>query len=131
MKAAINFSFGDGDRSHEFKSGDTIPTAIADQLDDKFILEKVAKKDPSELTRDQLIMLAGLNESVDDLEPIDWAGREDELIETLRVLKTKGDVIDWFEQVHPANGLLEKQMLRDTMIDIIVEELTGEADEDE
>ena len=131
MKAAINFSYGDGKDSFNFKAGDSIPNKIASELEDQFILEKVAKGNTESLTRDQLMMLAGLGpDQIEDMETIEYD--EDKIIETLRVLKTKQYVIGWFEEVHPDNGKLDMSMTREDMVIVIVEELTEDfVDEDE
>ena len=143
MRAAKNFSHGRGEHrkdgqpiKHNFKAGDELPDDIAAELDDSFILERVAESDPGSLTRAQLVELAGLNAPKDpvdfdddDFEDEDEAIEYDEgeLREAIGQLATKGDVAEWFETVHPDSGLLDPvKQSRPAMVDIIIEELTGE-----
>lgn len=132
MKAAKNFSYGRGEHredgapiQYKFSVGDEIPDDIAADLDDSFILEKVAEDSPEELSREQLMMLAGLGEFASEGEVIEYD--EVELREALGALRSKGDIFEWFETVHPDSGLLDPdEQTRAEMEDLIVEELTGE-----
>lgn len=132
MKAAINFKFGSNDpnaRPKSFKIGSQVPEDIANQVPDHCILEKVAEEDPEQLSRDQLLILAGIgSEGVDDLEPITYD--EEELREGLRVLRTKSEVMEWFEEVRPDNNMLDKAtQSRAEMEDIVILELMGDPEE--
>ena len=131
MKAAKNFSFGRDEHRedgapirYKFKIGDEIPADIVEELDDEFILERVAEGSPNELTREQLMMLAGVGEYADDSVMVYDEG---ELREAHATFRSKADVVEWFETVQPASGLLDPDNQKKAeMVDIIVEELTGE-----
>ena len=129
-RAAKNFSHGKGEKrkdgqpiKYNFKIGDEIPDDIADEIDDSLILEKVAAGDPEELSRDQLMILANLT-GQDEGATIEYD--EEDLREAIGELNRKSDVMEWFETVRPESDLLEPGMTRDDMVDLIVEELTGE-----
>lgn len=132
MKAAKNFSFGRGEHrkdgapiSYKFKTGEDIPDDIAEELDDEFILERVAEDSPNDLTREQLMMLAGVGDYAGEESAIEYD--EEDLIEALSNLRSKADVVEWFETVHPSSGLLNPDdQTRVEMVELIVEELTGE-----
>lgn len=137
MRAAKNFSHGRGEHrddgqpiKYNFQAGDEIPDEIAEELDDSFILERVAEDNPDELTRDQLMVLAGIGveavEGSDDGEVV-MEYDEGELRDALGNFGSKGDIVEWFETVHPGSDLLDpSDQTRTQMVDLIVEELTGE-----
>ena len=103
MRAAINFSYGDGEKRHQFMVGDEVPDKIAKTLDDKFLLEKQAKADPKKLTREQLEVLAGVRDAPpegDGQSDDDDGGdklNEADLRESFENFRTKQDLIDWAE----------------------------------
>lgn len=133
MRAAKNFSYGRGEHredgapiQYKFMAGDEIPDEIAADLDDSFILERVADDSPETLTREQLMMLAGIGEFAGDEEGVIEYNEED-LREAIGELRTKADIVEWFDTVHPESDLLDPEdQTRDQMIDLIIEELTGE-----
>lgn len=125
MKAATNINYGDGENNHEFVMGQELPDDVAEDLPDNLILEKLAEGNPEGLTRPQLMVLAGLD-GVEVTEPL--VHNEDDLREALGNLRTKTDVLDWFNTVHPGQTLISHtdDQTREDMVDAIVEELTGE-----
>ena len=91
MKAARNFVFGDEDgERHDFAVGDEIPDDIVEELPNHLVLEKLADADPSQLTRDQLLVLAGIGveDTVDEFN-------EEEFFESLRNFNDKQALVDW------------------------------------
>ena len=95
MKAARNFVFGDDDgERHDFAAGDEIPDDIVDELPNHLVLEKLAEADPNELTRAQLMVLAGIGveDTVDEFN-------EEEFLESLREFNDKQSLVDWANEV--------------------------------
>lgn len=136
MRAAKNFTLGLADAEGEagrvsIRANQEIPDEYLDQVPDELILEKVARNNPQELTRDQLMELAGLNDSdsgeteeVDEEDEFD----EEEFREGLSEFDTKRALIDWAEEVF---GLeLDQDDTRAQLEDQIVAFASG-ADEDE
>ncbi len=126
MRAATNITYATGSGKHQtFAIGDELPDKIVKELPDKLILEKVAESEPESLSREQLMMLAGLGDHPAD-QPIEYD--EGELREALSNLRSKPDVLDWFNTVHPGQTAITHQddQTREDMVDAIVEELTGE-----
>lgn len=133
QRAAKAFSFGKGEHrddgqpiNYRFEPGDEIPEDIASEIPGNLILENLAEDDPDVLTRDQLMMLAGLGDHPADAEPIEY--NEEDLRDALDNLRAKGDVLEWFNVVRPGQTLLTNtdDQNRAEMVDVIVEELTGE-----
>jgi len=99
MKAAKSFDYGDGEKTHHFDTGDEVPSKIAKDLDDSFILEKVAKSDPNSLSREQLLVMAGINSPASDDEDKEYT--EEEFREALSSnFRTKGELIDWANEAY-------------------------------
>lgn len=108
VKAAKNFTIGldpdDFDNAAEarrsFKMGEEVPTDIAKQLPDDMILEKVAKKNPEALSREQLLVMAGLrSEDGDDGDSAEEGEfNEDQFREGLKEFKNKQDLVDWAKE---------------------------------
>lgn len=127
MRAAKSFKFGDGEKSHEFKTGDEVPDKIVKALDkdglaDRLILEKAAKANPDQLTREQLMELAGINS--------DEVGSQSEMTEEsmregFQQFNTKGDLVEWAEGVLAVEGL-SASWKREEIEDAIVEAFFGE-----
>jgi hypothetical protein len=112
MRAAINFSYGDGKKSRQFMVGDEVPDSIAKELADKFLLEKQAKNDPKKLTREQLEVLAGVRTdggSDDGDSDGDDDGQEklneSDLRESFENFKTRAELVDWFDTYFPESGV--------------------------
>ena len=130
MRAARNISFGYVDDEGEGHSvallaGDEIPEDIIDEIPSGFVLEQLAQENPDKLSREQLVTLAGLDsDKVENLEPIEYD--EDELREVLTELRTKADLLDWFEMVRPTSEQPEPTWKRTDITDFIVEEMVGE-----
>lgn len=119
MRAAKNFSYGDGEKTKVFRTGEEVPKKIADELDDELILEKVAKSNPSSLTRDQLLVLAGIEN--EDEEPIGPGEEisEEQFREGLKSLKSKADLADWAKEFFDLE--LDPKSPREDMEEAIVE----------
>jgi len=90
MKAARNFVYGDDDgERHDFVVGGEIPDEIVEDLPNHLVLEKLAQADPNELTRDQLMVLAGLKgEEEAEFNAVQF-------LESLREFNTKASLVDW------------------------------------
>jgi len=94
MKAAKNFIYGDGENTLQFAVGDEVPSKVAKDVDDSFILEKVAKSNPNSLSREQLLVMAGINSEASDDEDKEYT--EEEFREALASnFRTKGELIEW------------------------------------
>jgi len=115
MKAARAFSYGDGETSHVFAVGDEVPDDIAEDIPDDLLLEKLAQDDPNKLTREQLLVLAGIEEDPDEYE-----FDEDEFREGLAQFTTKRELVDWANEVYGAS-LNQDSANRDELEDMIVE----------
>lgn len=132
MRAARNFTYGKGEhkpdgtpRNRAYAMGDDVPKEVADDIPDDLILEKVAKSDPDSLSRQQLLLLAGITD--DEVgEPIEYD--ESDLRDALSNLRTKTDVLDWLNQVRPSQQVITdiEDQDRAEMVDLIIEEMTGE-----
>ncbi len=94
MKAARNFVFGNEDERHDFAAGDEIPDEIVDEIPNHLVLEKLAQVDPDELTRAQLLVLAGIGVE-DTVEEFN----EEEFLESLREFNDKQSLVDWANEV--------------------------------
>ena len=126
MRAATNITYATGSENHQtFAIGDELPAKVAKDIPDKLILEKLAESAPDSLSREQLMMLAGLGDHPAD-QPIEYD--EGELREALSNLRSKTDVLDWFNAVRPGQELISHKddQNREDMVDAIVVELTGE-----
>ncbi len=95
MKAARNFVFGNEDERHDFAAGDEIPDEIVDEIPNHLVLEKLAQADPDELTRDQLLVLAGLKTGDDQPDEFD----EEEFLESLASFNDKQALVDWANEI--------------------------------
>lgn len=117
MRAAKNFAWGgkaDADKPRQdFKVGDKIPSAIANELDDSFFLEKIKKRD---LTREQLLLLAGKDvvEEDDGDEEID----EKEFREGMANIRTKGELASWAKEMLGVD--VDENQTREEMEEAIV-----------
>lgn len=133
MRAARNFTMGVTDSEgnevrRSFKSGEDIPKSLEKEVDDALILEKVAKNNPNELTREQLMDLAGLNdEQVEEDEEVevDEDFDEDEFREGLQEMTTKRELKEWAQEFYG----VELEGTRQEMEDALVAHITGD-DED-
>ncbi len=126
MRAATNITYATGSENHQiFSIGDELPAKVAKELPDHLILEKVAESAPDTLSREQLMMLAGLGDHPVD-QPLEY--NEDDLREALGNLRSKTDVLDFFNQVRPGQTVISHtdDQTREDMVEAIVEELTGE-----
>ncbi len=90
MKAARNFVYGDKKDRYNFVVGEDIPDNIVKKIPNHLVLEKLAQADPSQLTRDQLLVLAGIVAG-DDEEEFD----EEQFLEGLRQFNNKDDLVAW------------------------------------
>ncbi len=102
MKAARNFVYGDEEDRHNYVVGDEIPDDIVEDLPSHLILEKVARSNPNSLTREQLLVMAGLDEDEDTEEEFN----EEEFMEGLRDFNNKDDLIEW------ANDIFDLELSR-------------------
>lgn len=135
MRAAKAISLGLGrdknDKAIEFfyAPGEEIDDDHLEHIPDHLVLEKVAEDDPESLSREQLMVLAGLADDPDAVAPHEMS--EEEVREALGALRTKADLLEWFGQVRPELDVLDPEnQSRVEMEDIIVEELTQPPDED-
>lgn len=128
VTAAKNFSFGDGELRHFFTAGDEIPEEVASEIPSSLILEELAKDAPEELSRDQLMMMAGVGPYAEDGDPSDhYEMDEEELRDALGNLRTKADLVEWMAQVRPDFDELDTEaQTRAEMVDLIVEEMIGD-----
>jgi len=129
MRAAANFSYGDGTDSHKIRAGEEIPEEFLDDIPDRLILEKLAEANPEELSREQLMRLAGVGPFAEDSdgenEPYEMD--EDDLREALDNMRQKSDLVEWMATIRPDfDGLDIDDQTRIEMTDMIVEELIGE-----
>lgn len=90
MKAARNFVYGDKEDRHDFVVGEEIPDDIVDDLPNHLVLEKLAQADPKKLTREQLLVMAGVDTDEEDEE-----FNEEEFLEALREFNDKGSLVEW------------------------------------
>ncbi len=102
MKAARNFVYGDGEERHDYVVGEEISDDIVEDLPSHLILEKVARSNPNSLTREQLLVMAGLDEDEDTEEEFN----EEEFMEGLRDFNNKDDLIEW------ANDIFDLELSR-------------------
>lgn len=130
MKAAKSFSFGDGKKTHRFAPGDEVPDAIVDDLGDQadtLILELAAKNNPDVLSREQLLVLAGLSEEEAQAGQVPAEFDEDAFREGFENFSTKGDLIEWAETLGVEG--LEHGWTRTEIEDAIVGAYTEDEDE--
>jgi len=95
VRAAENFIYGgkeEGDRTR-YMAGDEIPAKIAKDVPDNLILEKVAKNNPDALSRDQLLIMAGVDREAAGVEGAEF--NEEDFREGLSGFKTKADLVEW------------------------------------
>lgn len=125
MKAAAHFVFGTDDDRIVFEPGDEVPDVIAEQVPEHLLLEKLARQNPESMSREQLMILAGL---VGDQEEEQEAPSmtEEDVREALSEFRTKADLLEWFAEIRPESDLVDATMTRNEIEDAIVEELTGE-----
>ena len=130
MRAARSFSHGAGldeegaPISYEIAAGDDIPDEILNDIPESLILEKVAQSNPEELSREQLLVLAGITTSADEMEPIEYD--EESLREAMAELRSKADLAEWFEMIRPTSDQPDPAWTRAEMVDYIIEEMIGE-----
>ena len=125
MKAASDFKYGDGERTHFFKAGDEIPAKIVKDIPESLIFEKVLKNNPESLTKEQLLLLAGVD--TDTLEPEEV--NEEQFREGMKELTTKRDLMTWAREFFGLD--LPESMTRAEMEDAIVSSQFGEETEEE
>lgn len=124
MRAAKNFQWGGKvDESRKsFKVGDEIPKRVAEDLDDSFFLEKLKKKD---LTRDQLLILAGKDVTEEDVvEEVD----EKEFREGMQAIRTKGELASWAKEMLGVD--VDENLTREEMEEAIVSSYLVDETED-
>ncbi len=92
MKAAKRFIFGDKDERQTFEVGDEVPDKIVKKVPDKLILEKLLEDDPSQLTREQLLVLVGAEAETEEFN-------EEEFVESLHTFANKGDLVKWSNDI--------------------------------
>lgn len=139
MRAAKAISLGLGrDKADNpinffYNPGDEIDDAHLEHIPEHLILENLATESPDELTREQLMMMAGVGAYSDDPDERAEAAElnEDEVREGLSALRTKADLVEWFLTIRPELSILDpERMNRQQMEDAIVQELTSPPDED-
>lgn len=130
-RAARNFTYGDGAERHYFRAGQDVPDEIADDIPEHLILESVASKNPESLTREQLMVLAGLvdedgNPATEaDGEPLS----EDDVREALAEFSTKRDLIEWAEEVLGLDNL-GQTMTREALEERILEAVRSQSEDE-
>jgi len=135
MKAARGFTFGDGKDNVVYKQGDEVPDKIIKEMGDNadhLILEKVLKKNPSELSREQLVALAQGNAG-EDGTPIVEEGvefNEADFREGMSNFTKKADLVEWAETLLGIEGL-DHKATRPAIEDAIVGAMQAEPEDDE
>lgn len=101
MRAAKTFTYGFENERVIVRMGEEIPEEILDDedFDESLVLENVAKSNPSSLSREQLLVMAGLSAEDSDDGASEDEMTEEELREALGELNTKRDVVDWAQEV--------------------------------
>ena len=95
MKAARNFVYGTEDERFEFVVGEEIPDDMIADLPDHLILEKVARSNPNSLSREQLLVMAGIEDDPGASEEFN----EEEFMEGLRNFNSKPDLVAWANEI--------------------------------
>ena len=132
MKAAQRITYGQEGNPQNLiiEPGEEIPNAILSEIPNKLILEKLAVDDPGDLSREQLMILAGVGPYGNGSflpPPSEMDG--DAIREALGNFRVKQDLVDWMQIIRPNfDGLDKHGQDRLEMEDIIVAELTGELD---
>lgn len=130
MKAATNISHGTGTKRSEIYAGQEIPEEFLADIPDELILEKLAEANPNNLSREQLMIMAGLiqedgtlAEGVSDTES---EMSEEELREALGNFGSKVDILEWWGNVRPdadrPNMKLTRSALEDWIVNAMFEE---------
>lgn len=137
MKAARTFTYGPEDGEGEqdrirFKTGEEVPDEVVEALpkdvQEGVILEIAAKKDPNKLSREQLLIMAGIN-GADEPPPDEEEMSEEDLREAMGEFNTKADLVGWAKEVMDLD--LDVDDTRDQLEDQIIEFYFGEIEEDE
>ena len=134
MKAAMRISHGHGGETFIIEPGEEIPEEFLSEIPDHLILEKLSSTDPDELSRNQLMMLAGVGPYSEDGEelPPHQEMNEEDVRDALGNLRSKADLVDWMKVVRPNfNELDPGRHTREVMTNLIVIELTGDPNEEE
>jgi hypothetical protein len=140
MRAAKNFTMGVKDAKgnesrRSFVAGEEIPKKLVSEVSDTLILEKVAKKSPDLLSREQLMELAGINEDTKDVgdgdenEDVDEEFDEAEFREGLSQMTTKRELAEWAVEFY--NVELSTSDSREQMENALVEWITSEDEEED
>ena len=137
MKAATRIHHGYTDEDGEdvdviIGPGEEILKDFLSEIPEHLVLENLSKNNPSDLSRDQLMMLAKIGPYSSGGPIIEHQEmNEDDLRESLDNLHSKQDLIDWMNTVRPDFDQLNKaEQTRALMTDLIVVELTGDPDDD-
>lgn len=125
MRAAQNFTYGDGKKSHEFSVGDEVPDKIAKDVPSHLILERLASSDLSSMTREQLAMIVQSQNNLEVELAEAMTADESGIREVLAELATKRDIIEWASEARPSLEL-DMSMSRAALEDAIVNEFAGQ-----
>lgn len=134
MKAATNIVIGTTDEEGtpirvEINQGEEIPSEMLSLVGDELILEKIAKNDPNALTREQLLVMAGIGgdgeEGVDEEEVDEEEVNEDQFREALKEFKNVTELADWAKNVLGMD-VDPKAQKREELEEMIVAEQFGE-----
>jgi hypothetical protein len=130
MRAARNFSWGpegsdDPTDRKTFRVGDEVPDKVVKDVDDSLILEKVAKKNPNSLSREQLMAMAGLGGESGEEEEEEF--NEEEFRAALSEFDTKAELIEWANEAYGVE--LDSSDTRAQLEDQIVSFQTSEEEE--
>lgn len=123
MKAARNFSYGTKKDRYKFVVGEEIPDDVVKKIPDHLVLEKLAQADPNKLTREQLLVIAGI--AVDTAQEFD----EEQFLEGLRQFNNKGDLVTWANETLGLE-LLESDGTREELEEMIVAVAQGSEEEE-
>ncbi len=133
MRAATHISHGAGvDRAgdpvlYEIAPGEAIPSEILDDIPPEMILENLAETSPEDLTRDQLMVLAGLAgpdaEAGDDEGVVTMEYNEEDLRTALGEMNRKSDIIDWWNMIRPEGPEINDRDTRGVIEDWVVNQL--------
>jgi hypothetical protein len=121
VRAAENFIYSGSDDPADrqrFLQGEDVPASVAKDIPDHLILENVAKNNPDALTRDQLLIMAGVDREAAGV-PEDAEFNEDDFREGLSNFKTKADLVEWANDAL-GMGLNEDDGKREELEDQIV-----------
>lgn len=140
MKAAIAISYGYVDedgigQTLDIAPGEEIPDEILEEIPEHLMLEKLAEGNPEDLSRDQLMRLAGVGPYAegdeDDYEVIEYD--EESLREALGEFGSKSDIREWWNTIRPGEPweTAVLKLTRPELEDKAVNALLAENEDDE